>query len=133
MAKTGNVVKADPYGRQTVIIDSDLSDKYGYAVSLDTTDENVVNLLAAATSIPYPLVDTANGATVTTTGTIAVSGQADVKLGGTVAPGDKLTATTGGVWIKTTTDTNNYGAVARKVGVSGDLIPADIRQGMIAG
>jgi len=133
MTNTGNVIRPDASARQPVNIDSDLSDKNGYAVNLDTTDQDVVNAATDASAICYPLVDSADGSSTTTTGAIATAGQAEYKLGGTVAPGDKLAPTTGSVWIKTTTDTDHYGGIARKAGVTGDLIPGEVRQGMVAG
>jgi len=117
---------------RTVRIDTDLSRKSGYAVSLDTTDVPVANLLAAATSVPFVLLDGADGSVTPTVGTIVTSGRTKVMLGGTVAPGDKLTATTNGVWIKTTTDTNNYGAIAEEVGATGQMCGVLVAQGMIA-
>lgn len=117
---------------RTVRIDSNLSDKTGYAVSLDATDFPVVNLLAAATSVPFVLLEGADGSATATTGTIVTAGRTQVKLGGTVAPGDKLTATTNGVWIKTTTAGNNFGAISEEVGASGDFISVLVAQGMVA-
>ena len=131
MATTGSVI--GDYQTKTVKIDTDLSGKTGYAVSLDTTDDGVVNLLAAATSVPFVLLEGADGSTTETVGTIVISGQTEVKVGGAVAPGDKLTATTGGEWIATTTDTNNYGAIALETGADGDMIAVSVERGMIAG
>lgn len=117
---------------RTITMDSDLSNKEGYAVALDATDDNNVNLLEAATSVPFVLLDCGNGATTKYNGSIALSGRVKVKLGGTVAPGDKLTATTAGVWIKTVTDKDNYGAIALQIGASGDLCEAMVVQGMVS-
>ena len=118
---------------RTVTMDADLSAKSGYAVVLDTTDDNNVDLASGATAPVFPLTEGVDGSSAKANGTIALSGRAVVKLGGTVAPGDKLTSDGSGTWITTTTDTNNYGAIALQIGVSGDEIEALVVQGMIAG
>lgn len=117
---------------KTVTIDTDLSAAAGLAVTFDGSDDGVVNLLAAATSVPFVLYSGGNGATTATTGTIVVSGGAEVTIGGTVAAGDKLTATTAGKFIATTTDADNYGAIALIAGVANDKISVLVVQGMIA-
>lgn len=117
---------------RTVTMDSNLANKEGYAVALDATDDNNVNLSEDSTLIPFVLQDCGNGATTEYIGSIAVGGRVKVKLGGTVAPGDKLTPTTGGVWIKTVTDHQNYGVIAMQIGASGDLCEALVAQGMIS-
>lgn len=59
-------------------------------------------------------------------GAINIFGPGDdacpLEIGGTVAIGDKLTATTGGKGITTTTDKHHVGAIAQQAGVSGDII-----------
>lgn len=117
---------------RTVTMDSNLVSKEGYAVALDATDDNNVNLLESSTSVPFVLQDCGDGSSAKFTGSIAYAGRVKVKLGGTVAPGDKLTATTGGAWITTVTDKQNYGAIALQIGASGDLCEALIVQGMIS-
>lgn len=121
------------YVTRTVTMDSDLSAKAGYAVNLDATDDNNVDLASAATAVPFVLMEGVDGSSAKANGTIALSGRVVLKLGGTVAPGDKLTANASGEWIKTTTDTNHYGAVALQIGVDGDEIEAWVVQGMVAG
>lgn len=54
------------------------------------------------------------------------------KLGGTVAAGDRLKVTTGGVLIATTADGDLYIARARMSGASGDIIPVDVEFGQVA-
>lgn len=49
-----------------------------------------------------------------------------LELGGTVANGDLLKASTAGVAIAATGDTNKVGARALSAGVSGQLIPVDL-------
>lgn len=117
---------------RSVTMDTDLSNKEGYAVSMDTTDDNNVNLLEAATAVPFVLNDCGDGSASKVTGSIVFAGRAKVKLGGVVAPGDKLTATTGGKWIATTTDKNNYGAIAMAIGTTDDIIEAIVVQGMVS-
>lgn len=41
---------------KTVTIDSNLADKEGYLVSLDTTDEDVVNISDANSVVSFPLI-----------------------------------------------------------------------------
>ena len=117
---------------RTITMDSNLASKEGYAVKLDATDDNNVDLAETAAAVPFVLQDCGNGLSAKYTGSIALSGRVKVKLGGTVAPGDKLVPTTGGVWIKTTTDKDNYGAIAMQIGASGDLCEALVVQGMIS-
>lgn len=117
---------------RSVTMDSNLSSKEGYAVKLDATDDDNVDLTEDATAVPFVLQDCGNGSSAKYTGSIALSGRVKVKLGGTVAPGDKLTATTGGVWIKTVTNKDNYGAIALQIGATGDLCEALVAQGMVS-
>lgn len=124
------VVTGTPETR-TVNIDSDLSDKEFYAVSIVDAVEDTVNLLAAATAIPFILAEGGDGSTTATLGTIVTGGRSKVKLGGTVAAGDKLTATTGGKWIATTTENDNFGAIAEKAGVANDIIAVTVTQGTV--
>lgn len=116
---------------RTVAIDTDLSAKQYHFVSFDATDDDVVNILAASTSVPFILTEGANGATTATVGSIALSGVTKLKIAGTVAAGDKLTATTGGAAITTVTNNQNYGAIALVGGVSGDIIEVSAERGMI--
>lgn len=118
---------------KTVTMDSDLSAKAGYAVNLDATDEENVNLASAATAFPFVLLEGADGSSAKATGSIVISGRAVVKAGGTIAPGDKLTSDGSGKWIKTTTDTNHYGAIALEIGAANDEIEVLVVQGTVAG
>lgn len=118
---------------RTVTMDSDLSAKAGYAVTLDAADDNNVDLAAAATAFPFVLLEGAAGASgAKLAGAIAISGRVVVKLGGTVAPGDKLTSDGNGKWIKTVTNTQHYGAVAMQIGVTGDEIEASVERGTVS-
>ena len=131
MASTGQI-----YGdtkTRTITMDTDLTDKEGYAVNLDTTDDNNVNLAAGATLFPFVLLDGGVGtASADYDGSIALSGRTKVKLGGTVAPGDKLTSDGNGKWITTVTDKNHYGAIALQIGAANDLIEALVVQGLVS-
>lgn len=117
---------------RTITMDSNLSDKEGYAVALDTSDDNNVDLTEDATVFPFPLNDCGDGSSSKYTGSIVYGGRAKVKLGGSVNAGDKLTATTNGVWIATTTDGDHYGAVAVTGGSSGDLCEVIVERGMVS-
>lgn len=118
---------------RTVTMDSDLSAKEMFAVNMDATDDDNVNLAADASAIPFVLIDGEDGSSAKADGSIALSGRTKVKLGGTVAPGDKLTADSVGKWIATVTDTDHYGAIAMQIGVANDVIEAKISQGTVAG
>lgn len=117
----------------TVTIDTDLSDKEYYLVNLETTGEKIVNIAAGATAPVFVLCEGGDGSTTSLKGTIALSGRVKVKLGGTVAAGDKLTSNGSGLAITTTTDTNNFGLIALEDGVANDIIDALVAHGMIAG
>jgi len=117
---------------RTITMDSDLSAKAGYAVTLDATDEENVNLAGAATAFPFVLVEGADGSVAKATGSIALSGRTVVKCGGTVAPGDKLTSDGSGKWIKTVTDKDHYGAIALEIGASDDEIEVLVAQGLVS-
>jgi hypothetical protein len=117
---------------RTVTMDSDLSEKTYYAVNLDTTDEENVNLAAAATAFPFPLVDGVDGSSAKAVGAIALSGRCKVIAGGVVAPGDKLTSDGDGKWITTTTDNDHFGAVALEIGAAGDIIEVLVVQGQVS-
>lgn len=117
---------------RTVTMDSDLSAKAGYAVNLDTTDEENVNLAAAASAFPFVLLEGADGSAAKATGSIVLSGRAVVKAGGTIAPGDKLTSNGSGKWITTTTNTQHYGAIAMEIGATDDEIEVLVVQGIVA-
>lgn len=129
---TGNVLPVKPT-TITVTCDTDLSAKQGYAVTYDATDPQNVNLAADAAAVHYPVVEGQAGATgAKKSMTIAIGGHCEVKLGGTVAPGDFLAATTDGRWIKTVTAGDHYGAIANDTGVANDLITAQVVQGMVS-
>lgn len=114
----------------TQTCDSNLSAKDGYAVNLDTADDLNVDLAADSSKFPFPLVEGNDGSTAKADAVIAVSGGAQVKCGAAVLPGDKLTATTDGRWIPTTSNGEHYGAIAVVSGAANDLIPVIVAQGV---
>ncbi len=115
---------------RSVQIAVDLSGKEHTLVK--ATDDNKVVATADATATPRVLLTGIDGSTTEQTGTIVIGGRTKVKLGGTVATGDKLTATTAGVAIATTTDGDEYGLIAEAAGVSGDIIPVQVVEGTIS-
>ena len=131
MASTGEVF--GDYVSRSVTMDSDLSAKAGYAVNLDTTDENNVNLASGATAgFPFVLIEGADGSVAKADGTIARRGTVIAKLGGTVAPGDRLTSDGSGLWIATTTDHQFYGCIAMQIGAANDEIEVEVERGMVS-
>ncbi len=131
MSTTGQLY--DDFKTRTVTMDSDLSAKTYYAVNLDAADDNNVDIASGATAFPYVLVEGAAGASgAKKLGTIVISGRTKLKLGGTVAPGDKLTSDGNGKWIKTVTDKDCYGAVAQQIGVANDVIEATAERGTVS-
>lgn len=131
MADTG--VKTGAIVTMPVKVDSDLSAKQYHFVDLDTTDDEVVNIVADAASFGFVLQEGVNGGTTEDTSTIAVSGLTKVKSGGAISAGDKITASTGGVGIATTTDTNHYNGIAMENAASGDIFVMSAERGMVAG
>jgi hypothetical protein len=64
---------------------------------------------------------------------LEVFGQSEVcllELGGTVSPGDRLKSDADGKGVATTTNLDEYGAIARVAGTSGQLIPVEVRPGL---
>lgn len=118
---------------RTVTMDSDLSTKSYYAVNLDVTDEENVDIAADATKFPFLLVEGAVGASgAKKNGTIALSGRGKAIAGGTIAPGDKLTSNGSGKWITTTTNHDKFGAIALEIGAANDIIEVLLVQGEVS-
>lgn len=115
-----------------VNIDTDLSGKEGYLVALDGTDARTANLAAAATAPVFILAEGADGSDTATNGTIITGGIAKVKIGDTVAPGDRLTANASGEAIATTTVGDYVGAIALDDGADGDVIAVKVVQFTLA-
>jgi hypothetical protein len=119
MSDTGNTF-GDTLTR-SVICDSDLSAKANYLVTIDSTDDNVVNLAAAATAPQYVLLEGKDGSTTAQAGLIAYGGRAKVILGGTVNPGVPVMSDGNGKAI-TATNGKYAAGIAVKGGVSGDIV-----------
>ncbi len=94
-------------------------------VKLDTTEGQVVQATAATHEVIG--VTTMDAADKQSVG-VQEDQIARVKLWGTVAIGDKLTATTGGVAIATTTTGNFSFGIALKAGLTGEFIPVLLRR-----
>ena len=116
-----------------VATDLNTSAGEGYAVNFDAAELDLVALATDATKPSFSLVTGVDGSsTETTTSIFQDGGGGKCKLGGTVAIGDYLVPTTGGKWIVSTTDKDQYGAIARKAGVINDLIPVNVVTGFIS-
>jgi hypothetical protein len=63
---------------------------------------------------------------------VCAFGISKVKITDTVHTGDKLTATTDGTAIVTTTNLNHYWGFALAEGVTGDIIPMLVFPGMVS-
>lgn len=130
---TGVYEKIEGFTR-TVRIDSDLSAKEKYLVTLDTTDDGVVNLAAGATAPLHVLIEGADGSSNEAVGTVATPGAyVKVKAGGSISAGDKITSDGSGKGIATTTDTNHYAGTAWENAASGDEFIMEVAPGMVAG
>ncbi len=115
---------------KTVTIDSNLADKEGYLVSLDTTDEDVVNISDANSVVSFPLITGGDGSTTALLGTIATYGLVKVKCGGTITAGNRLKADANGKAIVATAGLN-YSLIAMSNGVANDIIVAKIDHGSV--
>ena len=121
MAATGNCPA--PLITRSLRCDTNLSAKAHYLVNFDTSDEQIVNLATDATLPIFVIDDAQDGSSAEANATVIFLGGAWVKLGGTVAQGDPITATTGGVGVESTTDGDWIVGYALEAGVSGDEIP----------
>lgn len=72
-----------------------------------------------------------NKPTINQAAAVAISGVAKAKAGGTWGSGDKLTATTGGVLIATTTTGNHYVGIAMQDAVINDIAQVLIQPGVV--
>lgn len=129
MANPTGVLKAN-LQTLSVQMDTDLTDKEGYFVNFDTTDDNVVNIAAAALLVPYILEEGKLGtATAPKTGSIAQSGRTKLIIAATVQAGQPLMPDGNGKGI-VAIDGKYYGAIALENGVSGDIIAVDVCRGV---
>jgi len=131
MANTG--VKTNVTNTMPVKVDSDLSTKQYYFVDLDGTDDEVVNLVEDSATPAWVLLEGVDGSSTEGESTIAIAGIVKVKASGSITAGDKITASTAGVAIVTTTDKQNYDGIAMENAASGDLFAMSIEHGMVAG
>lgn len=118
---TGN--RPEPLLMRSLRCDTDLSAKKYHLVNYDASDEQIVNIATDASKFVVPLETAEDGSTNEADATVVLLGGAWVKLVGTVAQGDPLTASTGGAAIKSTTDGDYIAGFALEAGVSGDEIP----------
>lgn len=115
---------------KSVQIDTTLTDKEYYFVTFDTTDDNVVNLAAAALLQPYVLLEGKAGtSTDIKTGLIATNGQTKLLIAATITAGVQLMSDANGKGVAAT-DGKVYGAIALENGVSGDYISVQVQQGV---
>lgn len=129
MADTGNLF-GDTVQR-SVIADSDLSAKQYYLVTLDASDDNVVNLAAAATAAQFVLTEGANGSSTSPkAASIAVGGRTKVTLGGTVGAGVPFMSDASGKAIAATNGKYQAG-ILLKGGVSGDVVECLVTPGVV--
>jgi len=109
-------------GTLTVIIDSNLTSKEGYAVNFDATDDFVVNLAADQTLPPFVLLEGADGSVTATVGTIALPGSVvKVKIGETATAGKFLVPTATGTWEVGDAAGERYGVILLENATLGDL------------
>jgi len=97
-------------------------------VKMDTTEGQVSAAAAASAEVLWVTTIQAKAAQSVA---VQIDGIARVKIWGTVAVGDKLTATTGGVAITTTTAGDNSFWIAQQAWASGDYIPVLLRKNVI--
>lgn len=116
---------------RTVNIDTNLSGKENLLVTLDATDEGVVNLAASGAKSAFVLITGADGSSVPTIGTIVTDGLVKVKIGGNVTPGDFLSPKSDGTGkaVTCTADGQAYSLLAMGKGVADDIIVAKVCHG----
>lgn len=129
MADTGNL-----FGNtvmKTVLCDSDLSAKQYYLVNLDSSDDNVVNLASAATSVPFVLTEGAAGSASSPKAcSIALGGRAKVVLGGTIGAGVPFMSDASGKAVVATNGKYSAG-ILLKGGVAGDIVECLVTPGRV--
>lgn len=114
---------------RSVICDTDLSAKQNYLVTLDATDDDVVNLAAAGTSMQFVLLEGKDGSTTAQAGLIAYGGRAKVKLGATVGPSVPIMSDANGLGIAAT-DGKYFCAITVNGGVANDIVEVIVTQGV---
>lgn len=116
---------------KTKHVEADYSAKQYFFGYIDGTDEDKVVISAGASEQPWIMQEGVDGSTADALVAIATSGRSKLKLGNTVAPGDKLTSDGNGKGIATTTPGDFWGATALEVGVADDVIEVEVGQGLI--
>ena len=114
---------------RSVQVTSDLTGKEYTLVKLAAN--NTVVAADDATAVPYVLTEGVDGSTTERTVAIVIGGRTKVKLGGTVAVGDRLTADSNGAAVATTSGGAEYGLTAETAGVAGDIIPVTVTPGNV--
>ncbi len=108
---------------KTLTSAADLSAKAGYIVKLDASGN--LDLAAAATNLIVGVLESNDGGSGAT-GVYQFLGTVKVKLGGTVAIGDFVTADSAGKGVATTSDHAVVVGRALEAGVAGDMIEVQL-------
>ncbi len=108
---------------KTLTSAADLSAKAGYIAKIDTSGN--LDLAAAATNKIVGVIESNDGGSGATA-VYQFLGTVKVKLGGTVAIGDWVTADSAGKGVATTTDKDVAIGRALEAGVSGDMIEVQL-------
>ena len=114
---------------RSVQIESNLAAQEYTFVKFSTTTDGVVEQATDATAPVYILNEGYDGTSGARTGSVIMGGQAKLKVGGTVAAGDFLTADGSGLGVATTTANAKYGATALEAGVANDVVMVQVVQG----
>jgi hypothetical protein len=112
-------------------------------------DSSAVGKVLAATAVTDPIIGISGQGTRNTPystlddGYHAIAGEncrvygdneeCWLECGGTITVGDKITPSTGGVGITTTTTQDRYGAIALQSGITGKLIKVKVVKGAYIG
>lgn len=92
------------------------------------------NAVVSATAATAPILGVLqNNPESGESATVAYGGIVKVLAGGAITQNDKVTATTGGAVITTTTDTDHVLGIAIETAASGDYARVLITHGMVAG
>jgi hypothetical protein len=120
-------------GTRTVRVDTDLSAAENHLVTLDGTDDLVVNLAAGATAPMFVLMEGKDGSVTEDVSSIPLIGSiVRVKTAGNVTAGARLTSNGSGRAIATTTNRDHYAGIALENGSSGDEVLMVVSPGMVS-
>lgn len=109
------------YGGDCITIPADGDNSAGQ-FTLTTVDSNGRADIAAANSETIVGIQQNKPGAIDRGTTVQTNGVSKLKIGGTVAVGDRLTADASGFGVATTTAGHKVGAIALTAGVSGDYI-----------